>query len=294
MQLGKKQKQRKQKQTTLIVDNCQCTEPRPFLKWAGGKRQLLDDLLQSAPKQFNDYFEPFIGGGALFFKLSIQGKITLAHLNDSNKVLMDAYRTVKEKPLELIAELKSPKYATDEDTFYEIRKEQPTDLVKATARLFYLNKTAFNGLYRVNSKGLFNVPYGRYEKPKILDEENIFAVSKALEKDELTSLDFEQAVNCAKAKDFVYFDPPYKPLSKTSSFTSYTKEDFSEKDQQRLAKTFSELSNRGCFVMLSNSHNPWIIDLYKAYNVKVVHASRMINCKAEGRGKIEEVIITNY
>ena len=207
---------------------------------------------------------------------------------------MNAYRVVKEKPMELVNELKSAKYQTDESTYYQIRAEQPTDLVKATARLLYLNKTAFNGLYRVNSKGIFNVPYGRYKKPKILDEANIMAVSKALQTDELTNVDFQEAVTLAKEKDFVYFNPPYHPLSVTSSFTSYTKEDFLAKDQERLAKTFERLTNKGCYVMLSNSYNEWVVSLYEDYIVETVQATRMINCKAEGRGKIAEVIITNY
>jgi|SRR3989304_755530 len=272
------------------------TEPKPFIKWAGGKRQLTSQLLRYSPINFDDYYEPFLGGGALFFKLSILGKIKHAHLNDSIKILIDAYKTVKEKPKDLIEELKSGKYKNEKDIFYAMRKEQPLDLVKATARFIYLNKTAFNGLYRVNSKGEFNVPYGKYKNPKILDEQNILAVSKALQKDELTNVDFEQAVVSAKAGDFVYFDPPYQPLSKTSSFTSYTKEDFTKKDQERLAKTFTKLHNKGCFVMLSNSHTPLILDLYKDFlpNIQPVLATRMINCKAEGRGKIKEVIITNY
>jgi len=284
----------KQLNLDLSVQGTKCSsEPKPFIKWAGGKRQLLEDLVKNAPKQFNDYFEPFLGGGALFFKLYTLGKIKRAHLNDSNKALIDAYTVVKEKPLELIAELEDPKYVNDEKTFYKIRAEEPTDLVKSTARLFYLNKTAFNGLYRVNSKGHFNVPFGRYKKANILDEENILAVSQALQKTEITCQDFEQATKNAHANDFIYFDPPYHPLSKTSSFTSYTKEDFNEEDQKRLAKTFNELSNKGCFVMLSNSYNDLVLDLYHGYNVKIVQASRMINCKGNGRGKIAEVMITN-
>jgi DNA adenine methylase len=272
------------------------TEPKPFIKWAGGKRQLISKLLRYAPIEFDEYYEPFLGGGALFFKLSSLGKIKHAHLNDSSKVLIDAYKTIKEKPKDLIAELKSGKYKNDKKTFYEIRKEQPADLVKATARFIYLNKTAFNGLYRVNSKGEFNVPFGNYKNPKILDEQNILAVSKALQRDDLGSVDFEKAVESAKEGDFVYFDPPYQPLSKTSSFTSYTKENFGLKDQERLAKTFRELHDNGCLVMLSNSYSQPILELYKDFrkNIQPVLATRMINCKAEGRGKIKEVIITSY
>ncbi len=270
------------------------TEPKPFVKWAGGKRQLLNDLIRYSPTKFDEYYEPFLGGGALFFKLSALGRIVHAHLNDSSGVLMDAYRTIKEKPHRLIAELESGKYKNDKEAFLEIRAEQPTDSVEATARLIFLNKTAFNGLYRVNSKGLFNVPFGRYKDPKILDEDNILAVSEALQRDDLTSTDFEPAVDSAKEGDFVYFDPPYNPVSRTSNFTGYTKEDFAERDQERLAAKFRELDNKGCFVMLSNSFTPRVFDLYEGFKIQIVHATRMINCKAQGRGKIKELIVRNY
>ena len=270
------------------------TEPKPFFKWAGGKRQLLNHLLHYSPSKFNNYFEPFLGGGALFFKLSQQNKIKKCYLNDFNKIIVDSYQVVKDNPKELIKELKNGKYKNDKETFLQIRAEEPKNKIKATARFLYLNKTAFNGLYRVNSKDKFNVPFGKYANPTICDEKNILAVSKALQKDELTCGDFEQAVKKAKKGDFVYFDPPYAPLSKTSSFTKYTKDDFNESDQQRLAETFKQLDKKGCFVMLSNSYAPLILDLYKDFNINVVKATRMINCKAEGRGKIEEVIITNY
>lgn len=269
-------------------------EAKPFVKWAGGKRQLISELLGHSPENFNNYYEPFLGGGALFFKLSLMGKIKHAYLNDASASLIHAYKTIKEKPSELIAELNSGKYLNDKETFLKIRAEQPKDEVKATARFIYLNKTAFNGLYRVNSSGEFNVPFGKYNNPKILDEENILAVSEALQKDELTRIDFEKAVASARKGDFVYFDPPYHPVSKTSSFTNYTKGSFTEKDQVRLANKFKELHEKGVFVMLSNSYAPLILELYKDFNISVVNATRMINCKAEGRGKVREVIITNY
>jgi len=270
------------------------TEPKPFVKWAGGKRQLLSQLLNCSPLRFDNYYEPFLGGGALFFRLSALGKMKHACLNDNNRVLIDAYKTIKEEPRALIAELKRGKYKNDKAAFYEIRKEQPTDLVKATARLIYLNRTAFNGLYRVNSKGQFNVPFGKYKNPKILDEQNILEVSRALRKVELTNTDFEVASNSAKRGDFAYFDPPYHPLSRTSNFTGYTKENFTERDQERLARKFRDLDGKDCYVMLSNSYSPLILDLYKDFNIQSVDATRMINCKAEGRGKIKEAIITNY
>ncbi|MEI7961454.1 MAG: DNA adenine methylase [archaeon] len=268
--------------------------PKPFVKWAGGKRQLVHELLKYSPKKFENYFEPFFGGGALFFELYSAGLIKHAFLNDVNKELINAYKVIKEKPSELIAEFNNKKYVHDETTFYKIRAEKSIGLIQATARFIYLNKTAFNGLYRVNSKGGFNVPFGKYKNPKILDMENILLVHKALLKDELTSFDFEKAVEKAKRGDFIYFDPPYQPLSKTSAFTSYTANDFNEKDQERLRDCFIQLDEKGCFVMLSNSHTKFILDLYSDFNVHTVMASRFINCKAKKRGKIKEVIVTNY
>jgi DNA adenine methylase len=267
--------------------------PKPFVKWAGGKRQLIEQLIQYAPSHFNGYFEPFLGGGAFFFKLSSLGRINKAYLNDSNEELINAYNVIKENPLHLISELESGSYKNNKETFINIRKTHPTNTIKAAARFIYLNKTAFNGLYRVNSNGQFNAPFGRYNNPLICDEDNILAVSRALQKDELTCMDFEDAVNDAEEGDLVYFDPPYAPLNATSNFTGYTKDSFSEKDQEKLAKTFSKLDRRGCFVMLSNSYTPLVLDLYDEFKVNTVMASRVINCKAERRGKIKEVIVTN-
>lgn len=268
--------------------------PKPFLKWAGGKKQLLNKLLVLAPKEFDNYFEPFLGGGALFFKLAYLGKIKKAFLNDCNAELVSAYNVVKESPSELIRELGSGRYPHDQETFYKIRAEEYQNDIQRTARFIYLNKTAFNGLYRVNSKGKFNVPFGKHKNPTILDEENILAVHDALQKDEITCMDFEHAVERARKNDFVYFDPPYQPLSRTASFTGYTAQDFTEKDQQRLFNCFKKLDRAGCLVMLSNSYTPLIKDLYGEYNVQTVMASRAINCKADRRGKIKEVVIVNY
>ncbi|MFA5931502.1 MAG: DNA adenine methylase [archaeon] len=270
--------------------------PKPFVKWAGGKRQLVQELIKFSPKEFGNYFEPFFGGGALFFELCSKGLIKHAFLNDCNEELITAYKVVKESPSDLIKELSKSKYKCDEKTFYSIRAENPTDPVKATARFIYLNRTAFNGLYRVNSKGGFNVPFGKHKNPRILDKENLLAVSEALQKDELTSLDFAESVKKAKKGDFVYFDPPYAPLNK-SSFTTYTKNNFTEFDQKRLLDKAIDLHKKGCFVMISNSHTQSILDLYKdksIFTINTVHATRMINCKAKGRGKIKEVVITNY
>jgi DNA adenine methylase len=269
-------------------------DSKPFVKWAGGKRQLMKQLVQLTPPEFNNYFEPFLGGGALFFELSKKNKIKKCYLNDSNTILINSYKTIKEKPLELIKELKKGKYKNEKESFLKIRAENPSDLVKATARFIYLNKTSFNGLYRVNSKGQFNVPFGKYKNPTICDKQNILAVNLALQKDELLNGDFEQAVKKAKKGDFIYFDPPYAPLNKKPSFTKYTKDDFTQKDQERLAELFKKLDSKGCFVMLSNSYVPKILNLYKDFSITTVNATRMINCKANGRGKIKEIVVTNY
>jgi DNA adenine methylase len=269
-------------------------EPRPVVKWAGGKTQLLPYLIQFSPKQFNQYFEPFLGGGALFFKLSNNRKISKAYLNDCNCDLINVYSVIKKNLDELISELGSGFYQNNEEIYYQIRLSSPENEIKRAARFIYLNKTAFNGLYRVNSKGQFNVPFGKYKNPKILDKFNLKAVHEALQKDELTCMDFEEAVKQANTGDFIYFDPPYQPLSKTSNFTSYTAKSFGEADQERLHKCFKSLDEHGCFVMLSNSFSPFVNELYSDYNCHTVMAGRAINCKAEGRGKIKELIVTNY
>lgn len=268
-------------------------EARPFVKWAGGKRQLLDELTKGLPS-FSNYHEPFIGGGALFFRLEAEDKIKKAYLGDSNEELINAYSVIKNEVFELMAELASPDYANNETAYYKIRASRPTPKVKRAARFIYLNKTAFNGLYRVNSKGGFNVPFGRYTNPNILDSGNLLLVHRALQKDELYCGDFTSVLKNAKKGDFVYFDPPYFPISKTSNFTSYTQNSFSEKDQQRLMKTFKELDTRGAYVMLSNSYNDFIADLYAEFEPEVVHANRMINCKGDKRGKIRELIVRNW
>ncbi len=268
-------------------------EPKPFVKWAGGKRQLLSVLLENIPESFSNYHEPFVGGGALYFKLWSEGLIKKAHLNDYNEELIGTYSVIKKRPGELIEELKSGKYGNESEIFYEIRKEKPQDKVEEVARFIYLNKTAFNGLYRVNMKGEFNVPFGRYKNPKICDEENIQLASEALKKAVLTSGDFSVVLKDAKKEDFVYFDPPYHPINK-NSFTNYTKLSFNEEDQKRLSDTYSKLDGQGVYVMLSNSSAPFIAELYSNYNTLEVMAKRAINCKAQGRGPVSEIVALNY
>lgn len=269
-------------------------EPKPFIKWAGGKRQLLDALLDSSPNEFNHYYEPFVGGAALFFKLWHLGKITQAHLNDSNPDLVNVYLTIQCKVDELIEELRNEKYRNEMNSFYSIRASQPSDSIERAAKFIYLNKTAFNGLYRVNSKGGFNVPFGRYSNPTILNEQNLHAVSKALEDVSISCKDFQEVVRQAAPGDFVYFDPPYHPLNGTSKFTKYTSNDFSLEDQKRLRDTFTQLTNAGVYALLSNSDTETIHKLYSNYHRSEVYANRAINCKADKRGKITELLIKGW
>jgi len=268
-------------------------EAKPFIKWAGGKRQLLSELTEGLPS-FSNYHEPFIGGGALFFRLEAEDKIKKAYLGDSNEELINTYSIIKNEVFELMSELASSRYINNETAYYKIRASKPDSEVERAARFIYLNKTAFNGLYRVNSKGGFNVPFGRYTNPNILDSRNLLLVHRALQKDELYCGDFTFVLKSAKKGDFVYFDPPYFPISKTSNFTSYTQNSFSEKDQQRLMRTFKELDARGAYVMLSNSYSDFIADLYAEFEPEAVHANRMINCKGDKRGKIKELIVRNW
>ncbi len=268
-------------------------EAKPFVKWAGGKRQLLDELTKDLP-EFVNYHEPFLGGGAFFFRLEAEEKIAKAYLSDLNEELINAYSVVKNDVFELMSELSLPKYANNETIFYKIRASKAMNNVERAARFIYLNKTAFNGLYRVNSKGEFNVPFGRYENPKILDSQNLILAHRALQKDELYCGDFSVVLKNARKGDLVYFDPPYVPISRTSNFTDYTRGGFSETEQERLMKTYKTLDSRGCYVLLSNSYSDLISDLYSEYTPEVVYAIRAINCKGDKRGKIKELIVRNW
>lgn len=273
---------------------------KPFLKWVGGKGQLLEQFENLLPKQYNSYFEPFIGGGAVFFSKAPKK----AHINDINKTLIQTYTHIKEDVEKIIKSLKdlekefiSKDQIQRKEFYYSLREKYNSlpaeDFNKALYFLFF-NKTAFNGVYRENSKGGFNVPMGSYTNPKIVDEENIRSVSETLKNTKITSGSFVEAVKDAKAGDFVYFDPPYHPLSETSSFTSYSKDSFTKEDQIKLRDLFVELDKRGVYVMLSNSSAPFIKEIYSNYKQIPVYATRMINSKSDGRGKISEVVIVNY
>lgn len=275
-------------------------KPKPFVKWVGGKRQLLTQFRKLnlyPPEKFNPetgrYFEPFVGGGAVFFDLLPEK----AFLSDLNKELVTTYNVIKNNVEELIISLK--KHKIDKEYFLDIRSKNPTDLddISVASRFIYLNRTCFNGMYRVNSKGGFNVPYGKHTNPLICDEVNLRKVSKALSKVEIKHQDYKAVLTKAKAGDFVYFDPPYHPVSKTASFTSYTAEAFLEKEQLELRDTVLELNKRGCFVMLSNSDADFINEIYsghKGIRVNKVEAGRAINSDGAKRGKVVEVLITNY
>lgn len=277
-------------------------KPKPFVKWAGGKGQLLDQFEPLFPKVFENYVEPFVGGGAVFFHLAGKGLVGQGTvLNDLNHEIMNCYRVIRDHVDKLIPELRGYEaHNTDEDYFYEVRKRdrQPgfaqRSPVERAARTLFLNRTCYNGLYRVNSKGQFNVPFGRYSNPTICDEDNLQAVSLALQGVRLYSQDFSRCPDWAAPGDFVYFDPPYHPLSETASFTSYTKDAFEESDQIRLAQVFRELDEKGCKVMLSNSYTPFIRQLYEGYRQEPVSATRAINSNSDGRGAIKEIVVLNY
>ncbi len=275
-------------------------KPKPFVKWVGGKRQLLRQFRLMnlyPPEKFNfktgKYFEPFVGGGAVFFDLLPEK----GFLSDMNKELVTTYNVIKNDVDGLIRSLK--KHKVDKEYFLKIRAQDPNKLddVSIASRFIYLNRTGFNGLYRVNSKGGFNVPFGQNKNPLICDENNLKKVSVALQGIEIKHQDYKEVLKKAKKGDFIYFDPPYYPLSKTASFTSYVKESFLDNEQIELRDTFLELTKRGCFVMLSNSDAPFINKIYSGYKgvrINKVLAGRAINSKGSGRGKITEVLITNY
>lgn len=269
-------------------------ETYPIVKWVGGKRQLMFELLKNMPKNYNRYFEPFIGGGALFFELQPND----AYISDTNEELINLYQVVRDNADELIKDLK--KHEISKEYFLEIRNIDRTEeykkwsVVQKASRFIYLNRTCFNGLYRVNSKGEFNVPFGNYKNPKILDENNLLNCSELLKNTEIKCADFSEILSKVEKGDFVYFDPPYVPLNETSSFTSYTKDGFDMDMQFKLRDICDELDIMGVKFLLSNSDTKLVNELYGNYNIKKVFASRAINANPDGRGKITEVLVRNY
>jgi DNA adenine methylase len=275
---------------------------RPFLKWAGGKGQLLADFERYYPSRraVKGYIEPFLGSGAVFFHVQAVLNPDRMVLTDCNSELINAFAAVREdveKLIELLAEHKKRHDQGGESYFYKIRNESLPATLSDTARaarLIYLNKTCFNGLYRVNSKGLFNVPFGRYANPTLCDPEALREASKRLQPAKLGVGHFRDVLTSAKKGDFVYFDPPYHPLSGTAYFTSYTEGSFGEEDQRELAQVFRTLAKNGCRVMLSNSDTPLIRELYEDFEIAQVLARRNINSRGERRGKIPELVVTSY
>lgn len=269
-------------------------ETYPIVKWVGGKRQLMFELLKNMPKSYNRYFEPFIGGGALFFELQPDN----AYISDMNEELINLYSVVRDSVNELIEDLS--KHVVSKEYFLEIRNLDRTEKysklsnVERASRFIYLNRTCFNGMYRVNSKGEFNVPFGNYKNPRIIDENNLLNCSELLKKTEIKCADFSEILNKVQKSDFVYFDPPYVPLNETSSFTSYTKDGFDIDMQFKLRDVCDELDSMGVKFMLSNSDTKLVNDLYANYEINKVFASRQINANADGRGKITEVLVRNY
>ena len=270
------------------------SETYPIVKWVGGKRQLMFELLKNMPKSYNRYFEPFIGGGALFFELQPDN----AYIADMNEELINLYQVVRDNVDELVADLQ--KHDISKEYFMEIRNIDRTEEYKnwsniqKASRFIYLNRTCFNGMYRVNSKGEFNVPFGHYKNPRIVDEKNLINCSNLLQRTEIRHSDFSEILTKVQEGDFVYFDPPYVPLNETSSFTSYTKDGFDIDMQFKLRDVCDELDSRGVNFLLSNSDTKLVNDLYENYNIKKVFASRQINANADGRGKITEVLVRNY
>lgn len=269
---------------------------QPFLKWAGGKRQLLEEIRNYVPKRFNTYYEPFIGGGAVLFDWQPKKAI----INDVNTELVNTYKVIRDQVNEIIEDLS--KHRNEKEYFYELRAldRQPEfrelSAVKRASRLIFLNKTCFNGLFRVNRQGQFNVPFGDYKNPNIVNEMIIRAVHHYLSSNDVQILnqDFVDAVSTAKKSDFIYIDPPYDPVSDTSSFTGYCLDGFGRKEQIKLKETIDDLTKRGCLVLLSNSATDFIKELYADYKIVIVEATRAINSNAARRGKIDEVLVMNY
>ena len=272
---------------------------QPFLKWAGGKRQLIPRLKTYIPRTYGHYYEPFVGAGAMLFFL----KPEKSFINDMNAELINCYRVIRDHPEALLALCEQHAQNNSKAYYYDLRRQDRDPQfpnrspLERAARILYLNKTCFNGLFRVNSQGYFNVPYGSYTNPTIADPQIIKAVSHFLQTESVTiSLgDFEAAVATATSGDFIYFDPPYQPISQTSAFTAYSRQGFGETEQIRLKQLCDRLSDRGCQVLVSNSDAPLIQDLYgdRRYQIKTVGASRAINAIGSKRGKVQELLIYN-
>ena len=274
------------------------TTPRPFLKWVGGKGQLLAELLKevACAEPFERYHEPFVGGGALFFELARLSRLgrKQAFLSDNNANLIGAYQGIREGVEGVITRLETHKAQHCKEYYYAVRAEVPETLLDRAARIIYLNKTCYNGLFRENSKGKFNVPMGSYKNPLICDADNLRACAEVLRKTKTEVRPFETVVAKVKPGDLVYFDPPYVPVSKTASFTSYDRAGFGEESQRRLADVFRTLDTKGARVLLSNSMTGLVKELYSDFTLQRVRANRRVNSRADRRGEIDEALVSNF
>lgn len=265
---------------------------KPILKWAGGKSGLLTRLIEFFPTHFSRYLEPFLGGGAVF--LCVDGSAPCT-INDSNVEIVEFYEVVRDRVEDLMGELDGLTARYCESFYYETRRSHPQNAIQRAARTLFLNKTGFNGLYRMNSRGEFNVPFGKRRKcPALYDRKNLLEIHRRLQNTEIANRDFEALVGNAKHGDFVYCDPPYEPLSRTSSFTAYTATGFGEKEQVRLRNACIAAAKRGAFVAISNSSSEKIRSLYSGFHIASIRAKRSINSKGHLRGEIDELVITTY
>jgi len=280
----------------IIRDDMAEVKIPTFVKWAGGKTQLISQFTKFFPVKIERYFDVFVGGGAVAFYIMQKYKPKEVFISDINEELINTYEVIRESLAELIKSLKEHKQKHNKEYYYKIRALNPESLnkVEKAGRFIYLNKSCFNGLYRVNSKGGFNVPIGSSKSPAIVQEEDLTLISKLLKNVTIKAMSFEKILDYAKRGDFCYFDSPYFPLKKGKSFTTYTKDNFLEKEQERLAEVYRELDKRGCKLMLSNSDTDFIKNLYGGYKIKIVKANRMINCNGNDRGKINEIVVLNY
>ncbi|MCE9652524.1 MAG: DNA adenine methylase [Nitrosarchaeum sp.] len=275
--------------------------PKPFVKWAGGKRQLIPILTQNLPESFGTYYEPFLGGGALLFTILTGKNGQKCSISDLNSDLVLAYTTIRDKIDALITSLKNHEKNYQKDSqsyYYSVRENNPKNEIEKTSRLIFLNRTCFNGLYRVNSKGKFNVPLGKYSNPNIVNEDNLYAVNRILQSNRISikCRDFEAVLRDAKKGDLVYFDPPYQPVSTTANFTSYTTKNFTYNDLTRLAELCLKLDSKGCNVLLSNSNSKEVVDIFSKNPWKIlkINANRSINSNSKKRTGHFELLIKNY
>lgn len=270
--------------------------PRPFLKWAGGKTKLVEHLMQRRPPTFRTYHEPFLGSGALFFSLYRENLIRHAFLSDINAELIDTYIAIRDHVKEVIEILSEYRYS--QEFYYELREKDPWKLriPERAARMIYLNKTGYNGLYRVNQQGKYNVPFGRYKAPRFLDPENLLAVSKALRNVEIICSSFERVLDRVEPEDWVYFDPPYFPISSTANFTSYQPDRFGFQEHEQLRNICLTLTLRGAYITVSNSNTSVVRSLYSGpcFSIEEISVHRAISCKGSERKRVTELIIRNY